>query len=149
METDCMSHPCCLTCATQPCPSLTWRLCSRLLAGRHSPACHRSPCCGRLISFKMWRIALEETAAASWKLCKSKHLKRKTWLCSGEFEMIGANFHIPCAWYLFHLFAFPLAKLQENICHGFKRFISFKAEGAGRPTHQWNHAILPALTRMG
>lgn len=39
---------------------------------------------------------------------------------------------------------------RRNFCHGFKRFISFKAGRAGRPTHQWDHAILsPVPTRAG
>ena len=96
----------------------------------------------RLMCFEIWEMTQTHARVSAWAF------RGKTWLCGGEFEVDGAKFSYSCARYLFHFFAFPLAKLQENICHGFKRFISFKAEGAGRPTHQWDHAILPAMTRM-
>lgn len=96
---------------------------------------------------KRQQLQVQSSARISTSAFKRK--TKKPWLYGVEFKVVGANFHIACSRYLFHFFDFPLAKLQENICHGFKRFISFKAEGAGRPTHQRDHAILPALTRMG
>lgn len=151
METDCMSHPC----AIQPCP-LTRRFVQLNAAWsqwHNSP--HVSmlwlPYCCRTICL----VCIQSWTRQSWSFSSSfagvstlasgrKNLSARLWVWDG-----WGKFSYSCARYLFHFFPFPLAKLQENICHGFKRFISFKAEGAGLPTHQWDHAILPAETRMG
>ncbi len=165
METDWMSHP------------LLPNLCHAAMSAtdmevvqlndHRSATCHKSLCCDnighywppywcraiRLMCFKIWKTAPQETVTVVWvQSCvrvSTSAFKRKNlavwWGVWGGWN----TFSYSWACYLFHFFAFPLAKLQENICHGFKRFISFKAEGAGRPTHQWDHAILPALTRMG
>lgn len=89
--------------------------------------------------FKIWKMVSEETVN-EYKL-KSlqalQPLKEKLDCMAGSLRWMEPIFIflrlLPIS---FHFFAFPLAKLQENICHGFKRFISFKAEGAGRPNHQ-------------
>lgn len=105
-----------------------------------------------IMCFKMCDDSSARDNPISSKMCKSKQPVKgnlvASWLRVGGWW--SGKFSYSCSLLpIFHFFAFPLTKLQENICHGFKRFISFKAEGAGRPTHQWDHAILPALTRTG
>lgn len=135
----------------------------QVVPGRRS-AIHLSTCCviiGCHVHAASWgsvfyhqRDTWGNHCSRGSKICRCKHfssyelaeLGRVAW----SLKWWEHNFiFLHPRTYFISLAFFPRAKLQENICHGFKRFISFKAEGAGRPTHQWDHAILPALARMG
>lgn len=157
METDGMSHPCCLTCTTQPSLPLTWTSCSqnadwslfqhvpRLLAvkiiGWHTNA-KISGC--TVMCFKVRETALEGAISA---------LRAESSATAKHFNLLEENLAARARRWTGQIFIFWLPiipshilwqKLQENICHGFKRFISFKAEEAGRATRRRDHAILPA-----
>lgn len=156
METDWMSHPCCLTCAIQPCLPLTWRLC------RLMPPDHGAPYVSMLWLYWLLPAAIL-TRGRNVFLTSGSRLRRrelaaffetfwKNKLGRVEFEAWSEDFHIPePERYLFRLLFCLL--LWQNCRRIFvmvlKGLSASKLRESGRPTHQWDHAILPAQTRMG